>query len=70
MVLTVTTSRTRCQHMIDYLVERAEPVLVQHFLFAAKTEFGPNWKVPGVMRDLFTASWQQADTSFFRIDQG
>jgi hypothetical protein len=69
MVLTVTTNITHRQHMIDHLAKLADPVLAQRFLFAAKPEFGSNWKVPEVMPDLFTEPWTRASGDTFAINQ-
>jgi hypothetical protein len=55
LILTVTTSAVHLQNIVRYtdaLKDRAD-----HFLFKTKTEFGTNWEVPDVMRDLLTESW-------------
>lgn len=69
MVLTVTTNSTHLANMLDYLRRMNEPKLAERFLFRAKHEFGPNWRVPGVMRDLLVEPWTRANGEPFYIDR-
>lgn len=60
-VMFVTTNATHMANMLHHL--RSHP-LAKHFLFKAKPEFGANWRVPPVLRDLHTDPWVRVDGDF------
>lgn len=54
-VLTVTTNTSHMHSMISYAKENT--LDASPFLFACKSEFGRDWKVPGLLKDLFCEPW-------------
>lgn len=60
MVLTVTTNTTHAANMMDHLHMLDPSKLSQRFLFKARPEFSANWRVPGVMLDLFGEPWSRS----------
>src|SRR5665213_344731 len=59
-ILTITTNPLHMQHMLDYYHSLNAPKYAKHFLFKWVKNFGPSWKVPPIMYDLFN-DWIGAD---------
>jgi hypothetical protein len=53
--------------MLDFYHSLNAPKYAQHFLFKSIKNFGPNWKVPPVMWELFNEPWAAADGSQVQI---
>jgi hypothetical protein len=66
-VLTITTNPLHMNYMLDFYHSLNAPKYAQHFLFKSIKNFGPNWKVPPVMWELFNEPWAAADGSQVQI---
>jgi hypothetical protein len=66
-VLTITTNPLHMNHMLDFYHSLNAPKYAQHFLFKSVKNFGPSWKVPPVMWELFNEPWVAADGSQVEI---
>ena len=62
-VLTVTTNPSHMHSMISYTKDNT--LDASSFLFTCKTEFGRDWKVPGLLKDIFTDPWQTTKEPYF-----
>lgn len=57
-VLTVTTNPAHMQTMMRYLAKSTDDT--SRFLFKVQPEFGRDWRVPGILKELFTDPWHTA----------
>jgi len=69
LVLTITTNVSHLDNLCRSLNALSGPELLGRFLFAALPEFGANWRVPRVKRELLALPWVRADGSHLAIDK-